>query len=153
MALRRLSVPGSYLLLLALPAPVELTIGCLGRRTFAAGSYLYCGSALGGLTARLARHLRREKRPHWHIDFLLERARIVEVWVLPGRTRLECLARRSLTELGGVPVPGFGSSDCRCPGHLLFFPAPPARSDFNRALAALHPAAPAAEIWRPSPGA
>ena len=33
---------------------------------------------MGGLDARVARHLRAEKKLHWHIDYLLERASVTE---------------------------------------------------------------------------
>ncbi|HIC96411.1 TPA: GIY-YIG nuclease family protein [Candidatus Bipolaricaulota bacterium] len=114
---------GIYALILHLVCREEITIGRLGKFTFPAGYYLYLGSALGpgGLEARLTRHLREGKRPHWHIDYLLERARVIEVWTLPSAERLECLWARAARELPGarLPVLGFGSSDCSCPSHLI----------------------------------
>src|SRR5690349_8091196 len=66
--------PGVYQLYLDLANATVLEIGRLGRLAFPAGLYVYTGSALGGLRPRLARHLRREKRHHWHIDHLLDHA-------------------------------------------------------------------------------
>ena len=120
---------GTYALVLHLGRQEEIAIGKLGTFVFPAGYYLYLGSALGpgGLEARLARHRRRGKRPRWHIDYLLERAAPVEVWSVASGRRLECLWARAARELPGarIPVPGFGSSDCRCPSHLVHFAARP----------------------------
>ena len=120
---RLLRAPGSYLLLLALTTPARLTVGRLGIFDFPAGRYAYAGSARGsgGLRARVARHLRAEKRLHWHIDYLAARAPIVEVWYTESSARLECRWAARLSALPGanIPVDGFGSSDCRCPSHLI----------------------------------
>ena len=118
---------GTYALLLHLEQEREIAIGQLGTFRFPAGYYVYLGSAMGGggLRARLARHLRREKKRHWHIDYFLEHARCSEIWVRPGHA--ECFWAREVGELPGahVPAPGFGSSDCRCPAHLFYFPSSP----------------------------
>ena len=52
--------PGAYAIVLNLPYQVSLRVGRLGEAVFPAGSYIYCGSALGpgGLRSRLGRHLR-----------------------------------------------------------------------------------------------
>ena len=59
---------GTYILLIAVERALTLDVGRLGAMTFPPGYYLYVGSALRNLGHRLARHLRREKRVHWHID-------------------------------------------------------------------------------------
>lgn len=114
---------GTYALVLCLECTEEITVGKLGTFTFPAGYYLYVGSALGpgGLEARLARHRRRDKKLRWHIDYLLEHAQLVEVWSAASTDKLECLCAQAARELPGseIPVPGFGSSDCRCPSHLI----------------------------------
>ena len=125
---------GTYALVLHLGRQEEITIGKLGTFVFPAGYYLYLGSALGpgGLEARLARHRRRGKRPRWHIDYLREHARLVEVWSVASGERLECLWARAARKLPGarIPVPGFGSSDCRCPSHLVHFATKPSPALF-----------------------
>lgn len=120
--------PGSYLLLLRLDAPAEIQIGKLGRHTFPPGRYAYAGSALGsgGVAGRVNRHLRPDKRLHWHIDHLAEHAPIVGVGAAYGSDRRECRWIKDLGALRGatIPVAGFGSSDCRsgCPAHLVRLP-------------------------------
>ncbi|NND49431.1 MAG: DUF123 domain-containing protein [Rhizobiales bacterium] len=92
--------------------------------TLAAGWYVYAGSAYGpgGLRARLARHLRRDKALRWHVDQLSAQANYSAGLALAGGN--ECAIVGSLLETArfDTPSPGFGSSDCRaCASHLLKF--------------------------------
>ena len=115
--------PGAYLLLITLPAPLTVTLPRQRQATLPSGRYLYAGSAHGpgGLRARLARHMRPDKKPHWHIDRLTKAGTIEGAWTVPdGR---ECALVAALAFLP-VPLPGFGSTDCRCcASHLLYWPA------------------------------
>lgn len=119
--------PGSYLLLLELPAAARLTVGRLGTIDFPPGWYAYAGSALGGLAGRVLRHLRGGSARHWHIDYLRAEATVRAVYCLAGPERRECELAAALRRLPGaaVPAPRFGASDCRCPAHLVHLPAPP----------------------------
>jgi Uri superfamily endonuclease len=135
------ALPGSYLLLLELPAPARLPVGRLGEYDFPAGFYLYCGSAFGpgGLAARLGRHLNPQPplALHWHIDYLRARAAVIAHAWQTGQ-QLECAWAQALFHLGGqAVVPAFGSSDCRsgCPAHLLFFAERTAARDAFEAVA------------------
>ncbi len=117
--------PGAYLLLIELAAPLALDIPRFDAATLAPGRYAYCGSAYGpgGLRARIGRHLRRDKAQRWHIDRLTAAGRVAGVRAVPGGR--ECALLRDLLARPGVsvPVPGFGSSDCRaCPAHLVSLP-------------------------------
>lgn len=116
------NAPGAYQLMLYLPQPTVLRIGRLGTFALPTGRYIYTGSAMGGLRARIARHLRREKRLRWHIDYLLCHATVQEVHIYPAEERMECVLNAQALSLHGarVIVPGFGSSDCRCPAHLVY---------------------------------
>lgn len=118
--------PGAYVLLIELTVPLALDIPRLGTTMLAPGRYAYCGSAYGpgGLRARIGRHLRRNKSQRWHVDRLTAAGRVVGLRTVPGGQ--ECTLLGDLLDLPGVsvPVPGFGSSDCRtCPAHLLTLPA------------------------------
>lgn len=110
---------GCYLLLLDLPRDRRIQVGRLGRFTFRKGTYVYVGSAQRGLAARIARHVRRRKRFHWHIDYL--RAACGRVTALPihSSRHQECDVARAVAALLEPGPPGFGSSDCRCPTHLF----------------------------------
>ncbi len=114
--------PGAYLLLLELSGPIRPAIAAFSATELPPGPYVYAGSARGpgGLKARLARHLRRQKKRHWHIDHLTGEASSMLAFAVPGGN--ECALVRSLLESGRYhqPLPGFGSSDCRtCTSHLL----------------------------------
>ena len=114
------SGPGSYALLIELESPTVLEVGRLGPIEFRPGWYAYVGSALGGVAARVGRHLRRRKKQHWHVDYLLDQGRLsVVTWGL-SEGRLECRIADGLRRLGVQSVRGFGASDCRCPSHLFF---------------------------------
>ncbi len=130
---------GTYALVLHLEHREEITVGKLGTFTFPAGYYLYVGSALGpgGLEARLAHHRRRGKKLCWHIDHLLKHAQLVEVWSAASTDKLECLWAQAARELPGseIPVPGFGSSDCRCLSHLIHLARKPSYEEFTAQIA------------------
>ncbi len=120
------SETGAYVLLIELGAPLALDIAGLPRVRLAPGRYAYCGSACGpgGLKARIGRHLRRDKPMRWHVDHLTAAGRVVDVRAVPGGRECDLLARVLDMPGASVPVPGFGSSDCRaCPAHLVALPA------------------------------
>ena len=128
---------GTYALLLALEKEVSIAVGRLGTFTFPRGYYIYVGSAQGGLYTRVKRHLKGIKRLRWHIDYLLESAPVVEVWYALGDESQECLWSQFMRGMpqGKIIAPGFGSSDCRCPTHLVYFPFSPSFHSFQRRLA------------------
>jgi len=111
---------GVYVLVVQLDRPAEVEVGRLGMLRFTSGTYAYVGSARRGIEARVRRHLRKEKRLRWHIDYLLAHpaARVTAVYVRETPKRLECEVADALAAKCRV-VPGFGSSDCRCKGHLF----------------------------------
>lgn len=113
---------GSYVLVLNLAEEQLVAVGKLGTFRFPAGHYLYFGSALNGLEGRLRRHLRSEKKLHWHIDYLAAVSRVVDVWWIADEARRECEWAACATGVAGVsiPAPKFGSSDCRCTSHLMY---------------------------------
>jgi Uri superfamily endonuclease len=98
-----------------------IRVGRLGRFEFGAGYYVYTGSAMGGLEARIARHRRQRKKLWWHIDYLLRQAELVDVVAIPTQRKIECDRNRRLLSLpgAGVLAKGFGSSDCNCVTHLV----------------------------------
>jgi Uri superfamily endonuclease len=114
---------GIYQLHLRLPHATTIEVGRLGTFRFPAGWYVYTGSAMGGLEVRVRRHLRREKKLKWHVDYLLQHAPVRSVVIVPTTERLECAwNERTLAQPGArVMVERFGSSDCRCASHLIYF--------------------------------
>ena len=111
---------GAYALLLRLGECLDLRDASLTP-----GNYVYAGSAYGpgGIRARVARHARSEKASHWHIDRLTPVAALACVLALPGGRECDVIARIERDPGSKVPIPGFGSSDCRvCAAHLLSVP-------------------------------
>ncbi|MFQ6040292.1 MAG: DUF123 domain-containing protein [Candidatus Poribacteria bacterium] len=107
--------------------PQEIIIGKLGLFLFPPGYYVYTGSALNSLEARIARHRREEKRLHWHIDYLLQHAKIIDVVCHVTKEPLECEYNHQIMNLpqARIIAPKFGASDCKCLSHLVYFPHKP----------------------------
>ncbi|MFC2020901.1 DUF123 domain-containing protein [Chloroflexota bacterium] len=110
---------GSYVLLIRIPEEQTITIGGLDTIRFPAGDYAYVGSALNGLKSRLNRHLRKDKKLHWHIDYLRQRATICNIIICETEDRVECTIAQALSRQFDF-ISGFGASDCKCPSHLFF---------------------------------
>lgn len=127
----RIPKKGVYTLIVSVPSEKRIAIGKIGVQRFPKGYYAYTGSALGkgalSLGGRISRHLRKNKRKRWHIDFLLADEDAVVISALTWSTdeRAECEINQCLQKKmhAEVPVPKFGSSDCRkgCRSHLLYF--------------------------------
>ncbi len=119
--------PGAYALVIELAEESTLEVGALGRVRLKPGRYVYAGSAWGpgGIRARVKRHLRVEKRLHWHIDHLTSLAPVTALVVRPGGRECTLLDALRKARPEASPIPGFGSSDCsRCPAHLFHIPPP-----------------------------
>ena len=110
---------GAYLLVLRLPEPCRIEVGALGEVEFAAGHYIYVGSAMRGLAARMARHLRLRKQHHWHVDYLRAHADRAEALAVRSSKREECTLAQAVGKLFPPGPAGFGSTDCDCPTHLF----------------------------------
>lgn len=111
---------GAYLLILRLLEPKRAVVGELGVVDFKPGYYVYVGSAMNGLTQRIARHLRRRKQMHWHMDYLRQVAD--EVSALPVRSsrRLEHDLADALSKILEPGPKGFGATDSPHATHLFF---------------------------------
>ena len=118
---------GTYLLIINILRYIEIKVGSLGIVKLEPGIYIYVGSALapGGLQARILRHLRKEKKIHWHIDYLLasDDVRILYIAYLVYPKKLESTITSELISLGLKPGwYRFGSTDTKDPSHLLRLP-------------------------------
>lgn len=112
---------GAYALAIRLDDPVAFTLRGTTHR-FPPGCYVYAGSARGpgGIRARLQRHFRHEKKPHWHVDRLTGTATRLWGFAIPGGSECEIAARLGRVAGFSHPLAGFGSSDCPvCVSHLL----------------------------------
>jgi Uri superfamily endonuclease len=132
---------GTYILILQLKRNRRIKIG---RRKgsapilFRAGFYTYVGSAFGpgGLRSRIKRHLRKDKKCVWHIDFLRELAEPVEVWICCGERKTEREWADALIRMeGSQPVEGFGNTDDRrSRTHLCYFGERMSLEDFRNRI-------------------
>ena len=90
-------VKGFYQLLIFLPKTTSIAIGKKGKFKLPKGYYIYTGSAKNGLKARVERHLHKEKKRYWHIDYLLDYAKVLQVFLFKDGTSDECvLAQNTL---------------------------------------------------------
>jgi sugar fermentation stimulation protein A len=113
---------GAYLLVLHNTRERVLQVGRLGEIVFGAGYYVYTGSAKKNLTQRLARHARKRKKPHWHIDYIVPNVmKIVRKYPIRKREIPEIAMAERLLSISESDIPGFGSTDSPLPSHLTYF--------------------------------
>ena len=121
---------GSYILLIFLLHETRIQIGSMGSLTFPKGYYVYIGSAMGhnsstSLENRVKRHLSEShhKKLFWHIDFFLasDISVIMKIYLIPSLIRLECVLAREILSVCDNYIKNFGSSDCNCSSHLMYF--------------------------------
>ena len=86
----------------------------------------------------MRRHVSTAKRKRWHIDYLLDLAKPIEIWYTVGTEKQEHAWAKAIARMPGASVPmrGFGASDCRCESHLVYFVERPSARAFERALGA-----------------
>jgi Uri superfamily endonuclease len=126
--LQSISQPGCYSLVIELKQRKKIQVGKLGNAEFQPGIYVYTGSAMGGLRARLLRHLSDTKKMRWHIDYFLndEQASVKKIFLFPAAPGQECRQNQKIASIHGAlcALRKFGASDCnsRCRSHLIFFP-------------------------------
>ncbi len=112
---------GAYALYFDIRAPVVLRIPRFENPHLDPGTYVYAGSAYGpgGIRARVTRHLREDKTPHWNVDHLSAQVRCSRVETYPKGREYDLIADL-LANGADIPIPGFGNSDCRtCVSHLV----------------------------------
>jgi Uri superfamily endonuclease len=116
------SDPGTYALVLQSRSTATIQVARWGQLDLQEGYYIYVGSAFGpgGLRARVGRHFRKEKRKHWHIDYLRENVTPIQVWVCYEAKHLEHEWAQALNKMDEIfAIQGFGCSDCSCSSHLF----------------------------------
>ncbi len=110
-----------YFVIFKLDGNKKIRVGKLGEIEFREGYYVYVGSAKKGFSKRVKRHFSKDKKLHWHVDYLSIEARALEAF----RCRAD---EHTLAELAGrfmEGIKGFGSSDCKCYSHLFYSPEYP----------------------------
>ncbi|WP_456368596.1 GIY-YIG nuclease family protein [Thermococcus sp.] len=88
------------------------------------GYYVYVGSAMNSLEGRVRRHFSPKKKLHWHIDYLLKEAELLEAYLIPNEKRLEETLSLEISKIA-EPVVGFGASDVSVGTNLYHFSRKP----------------------------
>lgn len=120
---------GIYILELKVQSSIKFSHQRLGSLVLKKGFYYYVGSAQKHLIKRINRHLLKEKKLHWHIDYLTTNNKVTlgNTFIIPNLSKsYECKINKQLSSEFGFeyPIKNFGSSDCNdCVSHLLFSPS------------------------------
>lgn len=114
---------GTYCLFINIDKDIKIKIGkVLGKIDFKKGCYLYVGSAMNSLEARVQRHLNNNKKKHWHVDYILlnESSNVENVIINVSDKKIECDLAQLISENEKI-IHNFGCSDCNCESHLIYF--------------------------------
>ena len=116
---------GVYVLIIEVKENIRQKIGKLGNISFKKGRYAYVGSAQNNVEKRITRHFSRNKKKHWHIDYLLTNkdVKIDKAFWKEANKAEECKIASLLLKLE-EPIKGFGCSDCKCSSHLFRLKTP-----------------------------
>lgn len=109
---------GSYVLELYLPQAEVIRVGALDAIPFEPGWYYYAGRAKRNLRQRVERHLRRDKKNRWHIDYLRAATSVQRVWITHSLAEEE-IARAFTDSPHFAAITGFGAGDSSLPSHLF----------------------------------
>lgn len=120
---------GTYCLTFYCSILSQVTVGKLGTYQIIPGYYCYIGSAFGsgGLKSRIQRHLKINKRHHWHLDYIRPYLEPIEVCYTTDTIKREHQWSELLLKEknSSIPINNFGSSDCHCPTHLFYYKIKP----------------------------
>lgn len=119
---------GCYLMVYELSQDKRINIGSLGELNFKKGYYLYVGSAKKNLQKRMARHRKKRKKLHWHLDYFSAHAAASSAFAIARQGDLECRLADSFKSLANYEIPKFGSSDCKCKSHFFYFESNPVQT-------------------------
>ncbi len=108
----------SYILVIRVLKFLSVKIGKLGLIKFRPGLYVYVGSAKRNFSSRIKRHLAKNKKKFWHIDYLLTKKNTIVEKIYFTKRKNECQLARGLVKFPCIK--NFGSSDCKCSSHLFY---------------------------------
>ena len=113
---------GSYLLILENVEDRTIAVGRLGDIFFPKGWYVYVGSAMNALDARVQRHQQKRKKTRWHIDYIAATVMTVKkVYPIRKIERIESELARAVGHISDGSIKGFGASDSQENSHLFYF--------------------------------
>ncbi|MEM0379491.1 MAG: GIY-YIG nuclease family protein [Nanopusillaceae archaeon] len=111
---------GIYLLLLECLNECEIKIGKLGKVRFKKGNYIYVGSAMNNLEKRILRHLKKDKKLKWHIDYITTNDNFVirKIFIKESNKKEEEKISKKFEKYFSF-IENFGNSDCNDKSHLF----------------------------------
>ena len=110
----KLNFPGTYVLILKVNDNILLRHWEIKK-----GFFAYVGSAKNGLSKRLSRHLKKEKKLFWHIDYLLDKKEVEIYKIYISKREIEKAVAKIFERLY-YPILGFGNGDNKSvKGHLF----------------------------------
>lgn len=119
---------GVYYLVVDLPQDLTINVGRLGPSTFYEGIYVYVGSGKGsgGVYRRISRHIVKNKKVFWHIDYLTTNSQVrvlAAIAIVDKKLDEPVLVRLLRGDRCFKPaVRGFGCSDVKDDfTHLFLF--------------------------------
>ena len=117
---------GVYILELFAKKDFLITNNKFKNTIFPKGFYYYIGSAQKNLISRINRHLAKQKKIHWHIDYLTthKSIRITKTFIFPNAEKhFEAEIANNFCNYFGtkIKVEGFGNSDTKETKSHLFF--------------------------------
>jgi Uri superfamily endonuclease len=107
---------GIYILEIFAGQPFQLLIKKFSGVKFDKGYYYYVGSAQKNFYHRIKRHLRKNKKIHWHIDHIttIPSNKIIAVYYIKnGPKNMEIKIANDMLVFPQITIPakGFGNSD------------------------------------------
>jgi Uri superfamily endonuclease len=113
--------------MISLESSAYIRIGKIGTHPFKKSIYIYVGSATGigptSLEGRIKRHIKKNKRRYWHIDYFLNNDKALIKYAIFSKADaiLECSMAEAIEKYLEIkhPAKGFGSSDCDCFAHIF----------------------------------
>ena len=108
----------TYILFIKINKDLKIKVGSLGILKFRKGIYAYVGSAKKNWKSRIKRHFSKNKKIHWHIDYLTSN-KFVNPYAVYIIEKNEESKIASLMLKYGEPIIDFGSSDTKDISHLF----------------------------------
>ncbi len=116
---------GIYHFIFEIKKEFEVKVGAAGVFRIPAGFYIYTGTAQRNLISRINRHIKKDKKCQWHIDYLTtnKNCAFVGAYFTRGVKKIkECRFNMAVLIGADFYIPRFGNSDCSyCPSHLCGF--------------------------------
>ncbi len=115
--------PGYYALLIKIQKKTIIDHPKFNKKTLDPGYYIYVGSARGpgGIAARIKRHVKKNKKKKWHIDYLTSKQDVKTILIgykCTTKPEGEEKMSHTLEKIASPALEKFGSTDKKDETHL-----------------------------------